>query len=713
MLSILGKPTRLCDGLNRRELLRAGGVGLLGLSLADLLRAESRAAISGGQFGKAKNVIFLWLQGGPPQHETFDPKPQAPAEIRGEFKPIATNVPGIQISELLPRTAALADKYAIVRSLVTGSNIHSVSGYHVLTGYPYQGPSARQISPTDWPYFGSIVKMLKPSTKLPAYSTVWLPDVMRLNDNVMPAGQTAGFLGAKWEAEKIIWDPSNPDSQIEQFKLPPDVSRLRLQSRKSLLDQLSRHFHAAERGGALDAYDHHAQQAFSVLTTGKALAAFDVEREPSRMRDRYGRAKWGQCVLLARRLIEAGVRLVHVNWVREEGDNAVDNPMWDTHAKNADRLQDVLCPQFDIGFSALIDDLDQRGLLDETLVVAMGEFGRTPKINAKGGRDHWGNVSSFVMAGAGIKTAQVIGASDTIGGDPAADRITPPELTATIFHLLGIGHDVLFRDRAQIPHHVTSGQPIHALLGDGPATDTRQKAAGDIALVPAYTTEKLRNTSFEEDAPLQPIGAAGRRKGWQATPPANKADANGLSVRLVAGADSPDGQQHVAMGFGLQDPTQAVKIPAGAKVILTQEIRNPRSGQFTLSVAANGGGASQKFFEQEFLKNFTCRLTIFRYADMSKNVHQSQLLGQAAFQPEFSSAKKPESRRFELSEFLGTTVGNANFAIGAGIGIAVVIEKTSPGALTLPAGKTAHDAFVRIDNVKLDFTGKSRLANQK
>ncbi|HVX61897.1 MAG TPA: DUF1501 domain-containing protein, partial [Pirellulales bacterium] len=658
MFSILGKPGRLCDGLSRREMLRIGGIGLSGLSLADLLNSPARATGGDRQFGRAKNVIFLWLQGGPPQHETFDPKPEAPAEVRGPFKPIATNVPGIQISELLPRTAAMADKYAIVRSLVTGSNIHSASGYYVLTGYPYRGPNPRQISPTDWPYFGSIVKMLKPSETLPAYSTVWLPDVMRLNDNVMPSGQTAGFLGTKWEPEKVVWDPASADAQVEQFRLPPDVSQLRLGSRRSLLDQLNEHFRSADRSGAIEAFGPQVQEAFSVLTTGRALAAFDIEKEPARTRERFGGSKWGQCLLLARRLIEAGVRLVHVNWLREEGDNAVDNPMWDTHAQNADRLQDVLCPQFDIGFTALLEDLDQRGLLDETLVVAVGEFGRTPKINSQGGRDHWGNVSNFVIAGAGIQTAQVIGRSDAVGGTATADRVEPKDLTATLFHLLGINHDLLFRDRLEIPHAVTQGAPIHKLFGSGPATAARREPEGDLAFVPAYTTEKLRNRSFEDDVPLHPVGGDKRRKGWQAVPLAGAEASAGLAVRLLDGPGKSTGKKGhcAAIGIGLGDPTAAVDVPQGARAILSQEIRNPRSGDFTFSVLASGGGTSAAWFEEVFLMHFKCRLTLFRFSDSTKDVRRSQFLAESEFRPAFSDDESPQYERFEVSQFLGTTV---------------------------------------------------------
>src|SRR5438132_220907 len=234
-------------GISRREWLRVGGLSALGLSLPGLLQAAQQPAspaaipaplgrgLQGATFGRAKNVIFLWLQGGPPQHETFDPKPDAPAEIRGLFRPIATNVPGIRFCELLPRTARHADKLAVVRSLHTNDDNHDVSGYWVLTGYPYGPGSARQIKPNDWPYFGSIVKMLRPSERMPALTSVWVPDVMRLNDNVTPAGQTAGFLGRTWEPERFVGDPGSPTYHIEGLSLGGDLTRLRVDRRHDLL----------------------------------------------------------------------------------------------------------------------------------------------------------------------------------------------------------------------------------------------------------------------------------------------------------------------------------------------------------------------------------------------------------------------------------------------------------------------------------------------
>src|SRR5262245_19158291 len=529
MLSIVDETTHPADRVSRREWLRIGGLGALGVSLADVLRAAAPPAAQpgstprlagdlGGTFGKAKNVLFLWLQGGPPQHETFDPKPDAPVDIRGPFKPIATNVPGVRFCELLPATAPHAAQMAVIRSLSTRDDNHDVSGYWLLTGYAYGPGSARQIRPSDWPYFGSIVKMLKPSQKLPALSSVWIPDVMRLNDNVTPAGQTAGFLGKQWEPERFVGDPASAGYHVQGLSLTGGLTRVRVDRRRDLLSQLDRSFGKAGRVEAVEAWDRLAHHAFALVTSGKARAAFDLGRESDRTRDRYGRYTWGQSCLLARRLIEAGVRLVHVNWARDPGDSAVDNPMWDTHAQNADRLQDSLCPMFDVTFDALMTDLSDRGLLDETLVVVVGEFGRTPRINKQGGRDHWGHVFSMALAGAGIRGGQVIGASNKNGAYPVTDPIRGGDLTATIFHLLRIDPGGMVLRRAKRPHPSTKGEPIVAGLGTAPATRARCEPGGDVAFVPPYDASLLLDTAFDPKLPLVPPSPPTREKGWRARP---------------------------------------------------------------------------------------------------------------------------------------------------------------------------------------------------
>ena len=664
-----GRPTR-------REWLRIGGLGTLGLTLPQLLAAAEQSGgkspnstsplargLSGTTFGRAKNVIYLWLQGGPPQHETFDPKPDAPAEIRGPFRPIATNVPGIRFCELLPRMARIADKLAIVRSLHTNDNNHDVSGYWVLTGYPYGPGSARQIKPTDWPYFGSLVKMLKPSETLPALSSVWLPDMMRLNENVTPAGQTAGFLGKQWEPERFVGDPAATDYHVEGLAPPDDVSHLRVDRRRDLLREFEREFRTVERSGAVGTYSKLSQQAFDLITSGRAREAFAVDRESPAMRERYGRHSWGQSLLLARRLVEAGVRLVHVNWPREPGDNAVDNPLWDTHSKNADRLQDFLCPQFDVSFTALIDDLEQRGLLDETLVVAIGEFGRTPKINKAAGRDHWGNVFSFALAGAGIRGGQVFGASDRNGGYPTVDPIRPHDLTATIFHLLGID------------------------------------PGGDLAFVPPYDASLLVDTEFRATQPFLPAGVESREKGWRATVPV--VDASSRTVLQVTRVAKPE----PAAVFELALGEEKSELPAGARAILAQEIRNARGGRYTFTVEVAGTSSTAEFFAQTIARQFTFRLTLFRFATAAKDPGNVQVLASETFQPTADGMAKPQS--FTISAFLGSTTPGGNFAIGNGLGVAVVVEKSSPGPLrAADTGVGAAQLLVR--GVGLQFDPRKR-----
>ncbi len=701
MFSLHDRPARLCDGLSRRELLRVGGLSALGLSLPTLLQARATAPLSpalASTFGRAKNVLFLWLQGGPPQHETFDPKPDAPAEVRGEFRPIATNVPGIRVCELLPRTAAIADKLAIVRSLCTHSDLHDASAYWVLTGYRYTGQQSRQISPTDWPYLGSVVKMLAPSKKVPAFSSVWLPDVMRLNDNVTPAGQTAGFLGKRWEPQRVVGDPSAPDYRVEGLALPPEIPPLRLDARRRLRDQLERHFDRLERGNVLRDHDRQFHEAYGLLTSGKAREAFDLSREPARLRDRYGRNRWGQSLILGRRLIEAGARLVHVNWPREGGDEAVNNPMWDTHAQNADRLQDVLCPMFDVGFTALIDDMGRRGLLKETLVVAVGEFGRTPKINAQGGRDHWGHVFSFALAGAGISGGRVVGSSDSRGAYPRDGKMEPQELTATIVHLLGIGHHASFPDALGRPMHVTTGQPIAALLGDRPATAERVTPGGNLALVPAYSKDHLLNGDFEDDVPLPAVGSGKRLKGWLA------AQAPGLEVAVVQGAAAlpRTGTRHAAVGCGLTGSGRELKVAHGVRAMLTQELRNPRSGLYTITLHACGGGSAEDY--RTFLSHFTCRVVLFGYRELGKDPRKgTRELASVPLRPGFAE-RAGGYEKVTLAYRLRSQDGGAN-EIEMGVGLAVVVEKTSPGELAVPAGARA---FLRIDGVEVSFVPRPR-----
>jgi len=465
----------VCHHLSRRRLLQSGGNTWLSGSISQLIcgsviaASPQRPSPARGvvpdpmpvSFGRAKSIIWLYLSGGPSQYETFDPKPQAPAEIRGSFSPIATSVPGLHLCELLPRTATIADRLAVVRAFATDDPNHESGGYWVNTGRRYAGPDMRALAPTDWPTLGAILRILKPADRGP-FTSVMLPEPIIANPNVFLPGQNAGFLGRRWDPEILRCDPSSPDFRIDSLSLPDDVAPSRVQRRSQLLGGISRGQSLASQ--PIRDYEQLQQDAMAMLQSGTGSGAFALESESASLRDRYGRGKWAQSVLLARRLVEAGVRMVFVNWPREPGDLSAPNPLWDTHAHNDRRMKDVLCPQFDQGFTALIEDLETRGLLDETLVVAIGEMGRTAKFNGSGGRDHWGNVFSFVLAGAGIQTGLAYGSSDRTGAWPNTDRTTPPQLTATILHLLGVGHEAMFPDPAGRPLRAVEAEPISALL---------------------------------------------------------------------------------------------------------------------------------------------------------------------------------------------------------------------------------------------------------
>ena len=689
MLVMQDRPTTLCDGIARRDLLRIGGLGVAGLSLPNLLSARETAPLgvlpTDKTFGQAKNIIYLYLAGGPPQHETFDPKPEAQDGIRGPFHPISTNIPGIHFCELLPRTAQLANRMAVIRSVSTDDNTHSTSGYEVLTGSKYVGPNARTIQPSDLPWFGSIIKRYRPSDVLPPMSSVWLPDLMRANESVVPAGQTGGIMGSQWDPDRFMGDPSQPDYSVKGLTsggLTPD----QIKRRQRLLAQVKSPFDALRRGADAQLFGNLQDQAFDLLTSGKAEAAFAIHQEPSTVRERYGMNQWGQCVLLARRLIEAGVRVVHVQWPREPGDNAVDNPLWDTHAQNADRVEDVLCPTFDVGFSALLEDLDQRGLLDETLVVAVGEFGRTPKINAKGGRDHWGPVFSCALAGAGISGGQVYGASDAQGGYPAVDRVRPNELTATMFHLVGLDPKSMYRDRDGREHPVTDGEPLYKLLGTEPVAKKLIKSTGDIARVPPFDpTITLMQTDFAGPDSVRPTNAASRPKGWRGSPLLSDASAESFGLKQV--------DDQLAIGLHGTGQNGDVKL-----AFVAQEVRSPFAGKYKLRIQVRGEAKSEAIFEEAFRRHFRCRLQFFQFTSQTKNTADRKELAGVDFEPKQSA----EFAAVELSkEFINPNPGS-NFSFGSGLGVAVIVKRTSSEDLTPVLAR------IRIESVELEFTGKER-----
>jgi hypothetical protein len=467
MLTIEDAGSRLCDGLTRREWLRAGSLGACGLSLPTLLHAsqiEAKSSHPEGAFGKAKACILLFYLGGPPQHETWDPKPDAPLQIRGNLKPIATRVPGLRVGELMPRIARLADHICVLRALSTNDNAHSSSGYWMLTGTPHQPmnvENAKLGAPNDWPCVGAVVRRLRGGQGLP--SAVTLPEHIWNTGMISWPGQDAGFLGRKSDPWLLHCDPSAENFGVQGLSLPTEVPNLRFQERRSLLQQVNEHLDRMDRSRAYGRYNGESEQAFDLLRSNKARLAFDLNREPPATRDRFGRCRFGQSVLLARRLVEAGVSLVQVNWTRTATDSDI-NPVWDTHARNEERLRTALMPPMDQAYSALLEDLAERGLLEQTLVVWMGEFGRSPKINQVGGRDHWGHVFSVALAGGGVRGGQVYGSSDRIGGHPSEGRVQPQDLVATIYHCLGCRPSTEIHDSLGRPLTISRGEVVRQVF---------------------------------------------------------------------------------------------------------------------------------------------------------------------------------------------------------------------------------------------------------
>lgn len=459
MLSILDSSVRLCDGLDRRELLRVGGA--CGLTLPALL-AMPRAATADAE-PRARACIQLFLLGAPPQQETWDPKPDSPPEARGDLKPIQSATPGLLVGELMPKTAKLTQKIAVLRAVSTNDSAHSSSGYYMTTGNPHAPlgvENAKPGAPNDWPSLGSVVRRLWP-TRTPLPAAVTLPEVSANDGNLTWPGQDAGWLGRAYDPWVIEGDPNAPQFKIAGLTPPAELPPVRLTERRSLLEQIDHHLDGIDRNDSLREHPGRSRQAFDLVASPAARKAFDLDAEGPRVRDRYGRTKFGQSCLLARRLIEAGVPLVRVNWSRVMG--APNNGHWDTHSQNTKGLQ-ALMPIMDQAYSALLEDLTDRGLLDSTLVMWTGEFGRTPKINGAGGRDHWGPVFSVALAGGGVKGGTVYGASDKLAAYPKDGRVRPQDITATIFHSLGISPDSEIHDALNRPQVITRGEVIKAIL---------------------------------------------------------------------------------------------------------------------------------------------------------------------------------------------------------------------------------------------------------
>lgn len=456
--------------LSRREWLRIGGTSLAGLSLASrggaAPSASARAAVDAAStFGRAKSVIVIFLGGGPPQHETWDPKPNAPAEIRGGFGTISTQTPGLFVGELMPLTAQLTSQIAVLRAMATNDNSHSSSGYQMMTGVPHvplNVENAVSKAPNLAPHWGAITKYVKrgsPSSFPPAMT---LPNRIANTGDIVWPGQIGGFLGPRYDPWLLTCDPSAAKFTIPDLALPPELPPLRFERRLSLLDQINGHLDRLSDSAAVAGFDRQTQQALDLLGGQRARQAFDLARESDATRDRYGRTRWAQSVLLSRRLVEAGVSFVQVNWCTVEGEP--NGGSWDTHDRHNELLQRYLMPWMDRAYSALLTDLAERGLLDETLVVWVGEFGHTPRFNPRAGRDHWGQCFSIALAGGGIRGGVVHGKSDEHAAYPVAGRVEPRDLLATMFHLLGHSPDTELHDTEGRPLPISRGRVIEEVL---------------------------------------------------------------------------------------------------------------------------------------------------------------------------------------------------------------------------------------------------------
>ena len=422
------RPVEFCDGLRRRDFLHAGSLSFLGLGLTQFFGLKAFGAVD---TKKDTNCIMLFLVGGPSQLDTWDMKPGAPAEIRGPYKPIPTNVSGIEISENFPRMAKHADKFALIRSVYhTAAAVHDTGHQMMQTGRLFTGG-------VEYPHIGCVLGKLKgPKGDVPPH--VLLPRPIGNTGGNMPHGQNAGFLGRTFDPFVLNADPSDPNFKVPDM-LPPDyLPPLRVDRRRNwreMVDKSVSRFETSQDARLLDATFH---QAYTLMSSAKAREAFELAHEPEAVRQKYGMNRFGQSCLLARRLIEAGVRFVTVNMF----ETVFDEITWDIHGSKPfspiSCYRDLVGPMFDMAYSSLLEDLQDRRLLDNTMIVAMGEFGRTPKINPAGGRDHWPQCWTISMAGGGVKGGQVIGASDDIGAMPKDRPTTPAEIAATIYQGLGI-----------------------------------------------------------------------------------------------------------------------------------------------------------------------------------------------------------------------------------------------------------------------------------
>jgi hypothetical protein len=453
--------------VSRREWLRVGALSTVGLTLPQLLAGRTAAGATGesargGYFGRAKSCILCFMWGGQPHQDLYDLKPQAPVELRGECHPVSSSVPGTQLGNLIPRIAARAHRYALVRSVTHPDSTHTIAMHYMMTGHRHRRPESNPMNaPDDFPCFGAVMQKLRPGIgSLPAGISLNAPGLEIPLGHVFP-GYFAGFLGSGYDPMFVTADPALPDFAPIQ-RIDPSA-RPDLQRRVALLEELDAFRHRHSFDPIVRQAASFQEKALHLIRSDEASRAFDLRREPAGVREKFGFSPFGQGCLLARRLVESGVKLVTVNWTRTYQPGVAD--LWDTHARHFPLLRERLCPPFDLGFSTLLDDLEERGLLDETLVVVMGEFGRTPQINPNGGRDHWPGCNSVLLAGAGIRGGAVLGSSDHLAMYPASDPVGPEDLAATIYHALGLPLQTHLVDRSGRPHALSSGRPLFELFG--------------------------------------------------------------------------------------------------------------------------------------------------------------------------------------------------------------------------------------------------------
>ncbi len=488
MLSLLGQRAKdLCDrrqGMSRRDVLRVGGSGMFGLTLGSMLKMQAQAEetkIAGGPgWGKAKSVVLIYLQGGPSHLDLWDPKPDAPDNVKSIFQPIATKLPGVNFTEILPKLAQINDKFTMIRSLgytPNGLFNHTAAIYQMMTGYTTDKVSAsgqlEPPSPKDFPNFGSNIIRLKPPTE-PMLPFVMLPRPLQ-ESNVVGKGGTAGFLGKAFDPYTLYPEGDDLDMnkmekiKVDDLQLRPEVFSVRLERRARLRDTINasmKQIDAAVKDYNLDAYY---DQALRLIVSGRAREAFNLSSEAPEMRARYGRTTFGQSLLLARRLVEAGTRVVEVVWPKVANS---DNHSWDHHAGLPDRMKKQSGPMLDTGLSAFLSDLDERGMLNDTLVLCVGEFGRSPNrgvstsgnSNTADGRDHWPYCYTCVMAGAGVKRGVVYGKSDKTGSSQLENPVHPIELLASIYHSFGIHPETIVYNHLNQPRELVKAQAVTSLF---------------------------------------------------------------------------------------------------------------------------------------------------------------------------------------------------------------------------------------------------------